>query len=168
MIKYLGWEEYYRPSEKAVMYYSFVLPETTVKELGVYLKEKLHLNGLRFMGRPEDKISRVALVGHLCPNCFYPDGVHEDGFYRDYAMELMRIMELDGIEAIIPGEIIEWAVLAYIRDAVAQGKKEACFNIGHFNLGELGMRYAKDWLEELVEYQVPVHYIPTEDGFSYL
>jgi hypothetical protein len=33
---------------------------------------------------------------------------------------------------------------------------------------ELGMRYAKDWIEELVEGKLPVHYIPTEDAFSYL
>lgn len=48
----------------------------------------------------------------------------------------------NGIDAIIPGEIIEWTVLSYIRDAVQLGKNKAVFNIGHFNLEELGMKYA--------------------------
>lgn len=41
-------------------------------------------------------------------------------------------------------------------------------NIGHFNMEELGMRYAADWITELVEEQVPVHYIPTGDIFRFV
>ena len=170
VLKYLGWEKYYKPELGGEFGCYFVeLPETTVGELGEYLKEKLKLNGLRYMGRKEDKISRVAIVGHLYPNCFYPDKVDKEGFYHDYSMKLMEQMEKEhGIEAIIPGEIIEWTILSYIRDAITMGKTKACFNIGHFNMEELGMRYAKDWISELVEHKLPVHYIPTEDGFSYL
>lgn len=172
VLKYLGWEDYYKPvnnEDGNMFYYRVELPETTVGELGIYLKEKLNLNGLPYIGNKSDKISRVALVGHLFPNCFYPDGINEEGYYQDYAMDLMKEMEKeDGIQAIIPGEIIEWTILSYIRDAVAMGKKKACFNIGHFNLEELGMKYAKDWISELVEDKLPVHYLPTEDGFSYI
>lgn len=43
VIKYLGWENYYIPSEKSSikvpMGYLFELPETTVKELGQYLED---------------------------------------------------------------------------------------------------------------------------------
>lgn len=170
VIKYLGWEAYYRPArDREVMYYSFTLPETTVEALGEFLKQKLNLNGLKYMGNPKDTISRVAIVGHLFPNCFYPDGLNENGFYYDYAMELMEQMERkEGIEAIIPGEIIEWTVLSYIRDALYQKKVKACFNIGHFNMEELGMKYARDWIEELVEQTLPVYYVPTGDGFQYI
>jgi putative NIF3 family GTP cyclohydrolase 1 type 2 len=168
VLKYLGWETYYQPNPENPFCFEVRLPETTVGDLGAYLIEKLHLNGLRYMGNPTDKISKVALVGHLFPNAFYQDGLDENGHYQDYAMKLMEQMEKeDGIEAIIPGEIIEWTVLSYIRDAIAMGKGKACYNIGHFNMEELGMRYAKDWVEELVEGKLPVHYIPTEDAFSY-
>lgn len=168
VIKYLGWEEYYRPMDKGMMNYIFELPEMTVREVGKHLIEKLGLNGLRYIGRPDDKIKKVALVGHLYPNSFYPDGLDEKGYYKDLAMDIMKMMEEQGVEAIIPGEIIEWTVLSYIRDGIAQGKTKACFNIGHFNMEELGMRYAKDWLEELVAGEVPVHYVPTQDAFSYI
>lgn len=167
VIRYMGWEDYYEPTEERFVY-RIHLPETTVGELARYIKEKLSLNGLRYMGRNTDKISEIALVGHLYPNSFFPDGLDEEGFYNDYSMEVIRLMEEDGIQAIIPGEIIEWTTLSYIRDGIAQGKLMACYNIGHFSWEELGMRYAADWIKDLVGKQLPVHYVPTGDAFSYI
>ena len=92
----------------------------------------------------------------------------EDGFYQDYSMEVIRLMEEGGVQAIIPGEIIEWTTLSYIRDGIAQGKPMACYNIGHFNWEELGMKYAADWIKDLVGAEFPVHYVPTGDAFSYI
>ena len=111
---------------------------------------------------------RVAIVAHLYPNSFMVDEVKEDGFYHSYDMEIMKCMEEQAVDAIIPGEVIEWTILSYIRDAAFMGKGKACFNIGHFNMEELGMRYAADWIGDLVEHQVPVHYVPTGDGWEFL
>ena len=72
------------------------------------------------------------------------------------------------VAAIIPGEIIEWTILSYIRDAAYMGKHKACFNIWHFNMEELGMKYAADWIGELLNNEIPVNYIPTEDGWTFL
>ena len=167
VIRHMGWENYYQPSDDLFIY-KFILPETTVGELAEYIKEKLNLNGLRYMGRDSDKISRIALVGHLYPNSFMTDGIDEDGYYHDYSMEVIRHMEEGGIQAIIPGEIIEWTTLSYIRDGIAQGRAMACYNIGHFNWEELGMKYAAEWIKDLVEKELPVHYVPTGDAFSYI
>lgn len=167
VIKYMGWEEYYTPSEEPFLF-PITIPETTVGELARYIKEKLNLNGLRYMGRDTDKISRLALVGHLYPNSFLPDGMTEDGYYQDYSMEVIRHMEEGGIQAILPGEIIEWTTLAYIRDGIAQGRPMAMYNIGHFNWEELGMKHAADYLTDLVRGEVPVYYVPTGDAFSYV
>lgn len=167
VIRYMGWEKYYQPSDE-LFTFRINLPETTVGELASYLKEKLNMNGLRYMGRDEDKISKIALVGHLYPNSFIQDTMDEDGFYQDYSMEVIRLMEEGGVQAIIPGEIIEWTTLSYIRDGIAQGKPMACYNIGHFNWEELGMKYAADWIKDLVGAELPVHYVPTGDAFSYI
>ena len=123
VIKYLGWENYYIPSEKSSIKvplgYLFELPETTVKEP------------------------------------------------REYGTDLINALE-QGLDAIIPGEVIEWTVLSYVRDALALGRKKAVFNIGHFNMEELGMRYAQDWIGDLVDHKVPVHYLPTKDIYRYI
>lgn len=167
VIRYMGWEDYYQPSEDPFIF-PINLPETTVGELAAYIKEKLKLNGLRYMGRDDDKITKIALVGHIYPNSFIPDRIDEDGYYHDYSMVVIRHMEENGIQAIIPGEIIEWTTLAYIRDGITQGKPMACYNIGHFNWEELGMKYAADWIKELLGEELPVHYVPTGDAFSYV
>ena len=52
--------------------------------------------------------------------------------------------------------------------ALALGRKKAVFNIGHFNMEELGMRYAQDWIGDLVDHKVPVHYLPTKDIYRYI
>ena len=165
VIKYLGWENYYISSEKSSikvpMGYLFELPETTVKELGQYLEDKLAMNGLRIVGNPEDKIRKVAIVGHLFP------GFGTQSETREYGTDLINAME-QGLDAIIPGEVIEWTVLSYVRDALALGRKKAVFNIGHFNMEELGMRYAQDWIGDLVDHKVPVHYLPTKDIYRYI
>lgn len=170
VLKYLDWEPYYQGKpDHLPMYYLCQLPETTVGELREHLIKKLNLNGLRYIGEPDAKVSRVAICAHLYPGGFALPETVPEGAYLDYATALIREMEKEGgLDVLIPGEIIEWDVLSYIRDAVALGKNKACMNIGHFNMEELGMRYAADWITELVEEQVPVHYIPTGDIFRFV
>lgn len=169
VIKYLGWEDYYRPDAKGVfMGYTFDLPETTVGELARFLMSKLPMNGVRFVGNAEDKIRRVAIVGHLIPG-FGKDGFDEQGVYHEYGLEVIKGMEEAGIDCVIPGEVIEWTTLAYIKDAVTLGfKAKACINIGHFSMEELGAAYCRDWLEEITGGRVPVTYIPGVDTFRFM
>ena len=41
-------------------------------------------------------------------------------------------------------------------------------NLGHFNWEELGMKYMKDWLSELVENKVAVTYVPSGDMYRFV
>jgi putative NIF3 family GTP cyclohydrolase 1 type 2 len=173
VIKELGWEDYFIPPKKGdpMCVFPFEMPETRIGDIAEHLKKTLHLNGLKYMGDLDKTVTRIALVGHLFPNSFMQDGIGEDGFYHDYAMEIMRSMEEQGIELIIPGEIIEWTVLSYIRDAVAMGKNLSCLCIGHFNLEELGMKDFTGVIRNLLQADTDapkVEYLPTQDGFSYL
>ena len=47
------------------------------------------------------------------------------------------------------------------------GKVKAAFNVGHFNLEELGMKYAVDWIPEVIGHAVPVHYVPSGDIYRF-
>ena len=40
-------------------------------------------------------------------------------------------------------------------------------NITFAKKKELGMKYAADWIPELIDPQIPVHYIPTGDIYSF-
>lgn len=169
VLKQLGWDKYeIALPEKFPLAYAVELPdEVTVAEMSEYLAEKIGLNGVRYIGRDEDCIKRILIAAHLYPNGFYPDGVQADGFYHDYSMDLMRVMETQHMDALIPGEIVEWTILLYIRDAVFLGRNKSCFNIGHFALEELGMKEAANWIQGLVGKMIEVKYIHSREAFSY-
>lgn len=168
VLKYLGWQKYLTEEQKIPFGYVICFPEAKkLKEINQELIEKIGLRGLRFIGNPEAKFKKVAFTGHLFPDAFIPQHFNKDGSWSDYATEIIREMEQSGIECIIPGEIIEWTVLSYIRDGISLGKNLACINPGHFNWEELGAKYAKDWLAELTGNILPVSYVPTGDMWDF-
>lgn len=167
VIRYLEWEKYQVVDEVPMKYcFLFDLPEMTVDELNGYLMKKIEMRGVRYIGRPESKIRRVAIVPHLYPGAFLVEK-ERDGIYDDFSTRLIRKMEEQGVQAIIPGEVIEWNILSYISDASMLGRDVACFNVGHFNFEELGARYAKDWIEELCGYKLPVYYVHTGELWNH-
>ena len=167
-LKYLGWMEYLTEEQKIPFGYIVCFPKAKkLREINQELIEKIGMQGLRFIGNPEAELKKIAFTGHIYPDAFIPQHFNEDGSWSDYATEIIREMEQDGVECIIPGEVIEWTVLSYIRDGISLGKNLACINPGHFNWEELGARYAKDWLMELTENKVSVFYVPTGDMWKY-
>ena len=167
VIHYLGWEEYLVRLEDAPAFCAFFdLPETTVEELNRYLMERIGMTGVRYIGRPDAKLRRVAIVPHIYPGAFGEER-EENGIYTDFPTQIIRAMEIDGVQGIIPGEVVEWNLLSYIADASMLGRDVACFNVGHFNFEELGARYAKDWIGALVDHKVPIHYVHTGELWNH-
>ncbi|MCD8074785.1 MAG: hypothetical protein LUF27_07085 [Lachnospiraceae bacterium] len=76
-------------------------------------------------------------------------------------------MDEEEIDAIIPLELIDWTVSAYVRDAAQLGHPKIIYNIGHFNFEEIGMKDMLRYLPELVG-QIPVHYVRSGDAFEFL
>ncbi len=168
VIRHLGWEKFYLKDDRSVpMGYLFHIPSTSVANIGRHLSEAMGLNGLRYIGDPDAMISKIAIVGHLCPGLF-GETIETEEYYTDYSTEIIRAMEVNGLQAIIPGEVIEWNVLSYIRDAVSQGRKAACFNVGHFSFEQLGMKYAAEWIEEITHGEVPVKYFDAGDIWRFM
>ena len=165
VLKYLGWLDIAKVDTDTGLFahYLIEIPETTVKELADYIIEKIGLNGARIVGDPESKVSKVAFVGHLFPNEYRK----KDGSKGEYSVKVIETMEKYA-DVIIPGEVIDWTTLSYVRDACELGRNKAVINIGHFNWEELGMKYMKDWLSELVENKVEVTYVPSGDMYRFV
>lgn len=168
VIKYWGWQDYLCEDDPfdVPFGYTFKLPQMRVDELGRLLCRKLKLNGLRYLGNDDALIRYAAIVGHLSGG-FGDLPSPDPALHREYGTDLIKSMER-GLDVIIPGEVIEWTTLSYVRDAVQLGKNKAVMNIGHFSMEELGMRYAEDWIKELVNHELPVNYIPSGDIFSFM
>ncbi|MDD6189956.1 MAG: Nif3-like dinuclear metal center hexameric protein [Clostridiales bacterium] len=162
VLKYMGWAESARVDTSFGGYAHFIseIPETTVGELCGHIIKTLNLNGLRYIGNPEARVKKLALVGHLYPNPM----LDANG---EYSVRIIKSLE-EEVDVIIPGEVIEWTVLSYVRDAVQQGRAKAMISIGHFNWEELGMRYTREWLSELLENKVPVTYVTAGDMYRYI
>ena len=69
---------------------------------------------------------------------------------------------------LIPGEVIDWTTACYARDAGQLGKNKAILALGHINSEELGMKYAANWIRELIGDAVPVRFVPSADLYQTL
>lgn len=150
VMKEFGWDEYMTQDTNRPRF--FKLPKTTVRSLAQFLKEKLSLNAVRVIGNLDGEVSTVAFCGHV-----YPPNPEKD------ATEL-----LSQVDVVIPGELIDWTVTSYARDAGQLGKNKAILHIGHFNSEEMGMKYAQNWISELVHNQVPVRFVASGDPYQYV
>ena len=148
----LGWEDYFVRAEHG-FFRIFKLPKTTVRELSLYLKEKLGLNGVRVIGNIDAEISTVAFVGHI----YNPPEERPTMFAND-----------NDIDVLIPGELIDWTTASYMRDAGQLGKNKAILNIGHMNTEELGMKWAVNWIGELIDHKLPVTFVRSADMYQYI
>jgi putative NIF3 family GTP cyclohydrolase 1 type 2 len=149
MERELGWEGFKEPQRKHV----YEIPRTTVRELTQAMSEKLGVGTPRIVGNPEDKIERVALLV----------GGGSLGLGREeMPMELMRKANLD---TIVCGEILEWTLCAYARDASQLGFNKSLIILGHNRTEEAGMKYLPEWLSELLP-DMPITFIESGEPFK--
>ena len=64
------------------------------------------------------------------------------------------------LELLICGEIDEWALSEYVRDAQTYGRKLGLIVVGHEPTEEAGMAYSAEWLEPQLP-GIPITHIPS-------
>jgi putative NIF3 family GTP cyclohydrolase 1 type 2 len=143
MTKALGWEKY-RVSENGPFY---TLPETTLGALAANVRDRLKIRTLRVIGDPAMKVTKVG----FSPGASGPEG-H------------IQLLRRDDVEALLIGEVPEWESIAYVRDAVAEGKHKAMVILGHVPSEESGMNECARWLKTFIS-EVPVEYMPAGEPF---
>ncbi len=150
----LGWENYLIGGGNKPLL--FQIPEMDATELGLFLKEKLGLNGIRIVGDKHTKVSKVMLWEHI----------REQDYDGSEKRKLLQVEE-EQFDAVIPFETIDWTILAYIRDSAQMGNGKILYNVGHFNFEDLGMRYMMSYLPGLIE-GVPVHHVTPGDAYDFI
>lgn len=121
----LQWKKYADPQIPNIL----IMPATSLKDLIRYVKEKLKVDKVRYIGDPSLSCSRVLFM----PGA--PGGQRQ----------------IQGIEKVKPdvliaGELQEWETAEYVRDAVAEGKKIALVVVGHIASEDAGSEFMKNWL----------------------
>ena len=153
VVRMLGWEacgsvDTFMPGA------CFEVGRTTVGELARHMIDVLHVDGIRIIGDPEMEVTRAGFIFHF------------SGGAMD--RELIRFIEKNDMQVIIPGEIVDWTIGEYVQDAVCLGKKRALLNVGHFSWEEPGMEYAARWLPDVIGRDVPVHFVQSGNQYRWL
>jgi len=128
----------------------FEIPENTLADFANELKNKLGLETVRVIGRPDMTFTKTAFMAGA------PGGQRH--------IEMLRN---PNVEVLIAGEAPEWETYLYTNDAVKQGKNKAVIFLGHVKSEEAGMKYAADWLKTFVK-GIPIRFIEDEPNFHTL
>ena len=157
--KEIDWEELIMPPKMHSSYNHFggcyEYPEMTLRELAELVKEKFHMDGLRIVGDPEMKVSRVGLLV----------GGGSQGLGDPFSP--IKIMEERDLHVIICGEIHELLTPPFIRNMEALGYRRAMIIIGHERSEEFGMKYLGEWMAPILQ-GTEVVFLDSGDPFSYL
>jgi putative NIF3 family GTP cyclohydrolase 1 type 2 len=149
--KELGWEAYSLPEEK----HCYHIPPTTVEDLSAFFKDKLDVEAIQIIGDKNTKAERIGILvggGSL--------GLGSE----QMPMKLMRDQNLD---VLVCGEILEWTLTAYVRDAAQLGLNKAMIVLGHNRSEEIGMKHLTTWLTDVLP-GVPIMFSEAGEPFSYL
>lgn len=133
----------------------YKLPETTLRGLVELFKTKMNMQVVQIIGDPEMKVSRVGVL----------PGGGSLGLGTEHMP--MRYMRLRNADVLICGDITEWTLPAYVRDAMQLGFNRAILVLGHERSEEPGMKHLGSWLSDIVD-GTPVVFLDAEEPFSYL
>ena len=153
LLKNLGWQNYLDTSLPQP--HCYIIPATTVSALASFFKKKLGMKVIQVVGNPKMKCSRV--------------GILVGGGSLGLGQEEMpaKLMHEQRLDVMVCGEITEWTLSAYVRDAAAMGFSKAMIVVGHERSEEPGMKELANLLQPLVK-DIPVRFLDAGEPFIYL
>lgn len=151
------WGKYKIQSPKEMQYFGacYQLPSITLEELCKYFKEKLDMSVIQIVGNPKMIVERV---GVLVGGGSLGLGIEE------LPMKLMHENKLD---LLICGDITEWTISAYVRDAAAMGMNKGMLVLGHERSEEMGMKHLGAWMQNITG-NLEIQFVDAKEPFLYL
>ncbi len=154
-----GWDKYREIPDENSSYSHFgatyVIPKTTLFELARFFKDKLDMDVIQLVGNPDMPVERV--------------GVLVGGGSLGLGVENMPMiyMKERNIDVCICGDITEWTLSAYVRDASQLGINKGMIVLGHERSEECGMKHLPSWLKSITG-DLPVSFIDAKEPFTYI
>jgi putative NIF3 family GTP cyclohydrolase 1 type 2 len=153
LLKVLGWSKY--QDKSFPLPHCYTIPSISVLDLIGFLKKKLGMEVVRVVGRMDMECSRVGILvggGSL--------GLGEEQMPA-------RLMNDQRLDVMICGEITEWTLSAYVRDAAALGFSKAMIIVGHERSEGPGMKELANVLQPLLK-EIPVCFSDAGEPFVYI
>lgn len=155
--KEFGWDDYRIAPAEGMEWFGacYEIPETTLEALALDFKSKLDMDVIQYVGSKDMTVRKVSvLVGGGSLGL----GIEELP---------MQLMHKNNLDLLICGDITEWTISAYVKDATALGMNKGMLVLGHERSEEWGMKYLGEWLEDIVE-GTEVHFVDAKEPFGYL
>lgn len=142
----LKWGPYYRPDLGDIL----MLPPTSLSLLIDYLKTKLSISKVRYIGNLDQSCQKVLFIPGAAGG-------------KTQISEASKIKP----DVLIVGEISEWETAEYIRDAQAKGDKLSLIVLGHIASEEPGSEFMLGWLKDKFPALKSAH-IPAKNSLSFM
>ena len=123
-----------------------------LKELICHVKSALHMQNLRIVGNPNTICNRV--------------GITVGAGSLDIGCTLGKVIEEKNLDVLICGDVVEWGIVPYVRDAGQLGMNRALLIVGHNRTEEAGMKALARSLPEFIR-EIPVTMIESGEPFLY-
>ena len=143
-LKKVGWESYELPGRENICR----IPETSLEELALKLKNLLALKRTFYVGDGDLKCRHVGLLLGAWGG-------------RSH----LRVLGQEEMDVLVVGEINEWETCEYVRDAVFAGMEKGLIILGHASSEEPGMHWFVSWAKGILPSDIPVHHVPATDPF---
>ena len=151
IMKELGWKKYQILDPMKPVTYE--IPEIKAFDLARQLMEAFDVTGMRVVGDLNTKVRKVCFIEHVQGN---KNDLEKMALAKDY-------------DALIPLEICDYTVSAYVTDEAYRHHDKVIFEMGHFNVEQLGMKYMLQWLPDAIEdKELKIEFVPARDNFQYL
>lgn len=150
LLEDLGWTSHTLPDRPYRLPYVCPIPPVSLKDLVQSVKEKLGLGPVRVVG---DLAMPCRTVGLMLGA---PGGQRQ-----------ITVLEREAIDVLLTGEVHEWEVSEYTRDALRLGRQKALVVLGHAASEEAGMRWVIPWLQARLP-GVPITFVPAGSPFQWV
>lgn len=154
VIKELGWTQYVTDGYDRE-YRKVSIPPMKLRELVVLLRERMHLRTGRVVGNMDKLVSNIVFCGHVFPSWDAKERI---------PTELLAQKDVD---VLIPGELIDWTVTCYARDAEQLGMNKAIIQTGHFSWEEPGMKWMAERFKTLLP-ELSICFVPSGDPYQFI
>lgn len=146
----LGWNDYLICDKSKPMLYQ--IPEIKASDLVEYIKEKYNITGVKFIGSPDTMVKKVWICGHIMEN----------------NNDQITFADVNDVDCMLPLELIDYTLLAYVRDSALSGHKKCIISMGHFNIEEPGMDFMTTWIDKAIGQHIDCTFVQAGDMYQYL
>ncbi|WP_017470895.1 Nif3-like dinuclear metal center hexameric protein [Amphibacillus jilinensis] len=156
----LGWHDYnlagnslsLNPLEQAATCYQ--IPKLEVRTLLAQLKEALNMKVIRYIGAEDAVVQRIGLL------------LGGSSLGLGDERNPMKLVQANHLDTVICGDITEWTLSAYIRDASMLGINKNMIILGHEKSEEIGMKNIVPWMKKHLP-NLEISFIDSEEPFRY-